>query len=159
MKFKKEDPKLFTLKPEGDYLLEVVETEKAISNGAKTRGIEQAELKCKFVRDGGYLFDTLTVPQDETLDDETRDFLENRVNTFLVSTSFPLEEGESINADMIADMSPGLRGWARVIIDEYNNKKKNKVLFWYTDKEKFPRTQTPAPAPATEEEEPAPWAA
>jgi hypothetical protein len=70
------------------------------------------------------------------------------VNTFVQSTSFPLDEGEEITAEMIADMAPALRGWARVYIDEYQGKKKNKVHFWYTDKEKFPRS-IPAPQPVT----------
>lgn len=157
MIFKKEDPKVFEIRPEGDYMLEVIKAEPMISNGGKTRGCDQVELQLRFVEKGGSMFETLTFPNDNT-DPDTAEFLANKINTFLFSTSYPINEGDDIAHTDIAENSIGLRGWARVTIDEFTKTqgaqsgqktKKNKIHFWYTDKPKFPRSQPQQPVTAT----------
>ena len=164
MKFRKEDPKTFEVRPEGDYLLEAIKAEPLISNGAKTRGCGQVELQLRFEKIGGTMFETLTFP-DENTDPDTAEFLANKINTFLASTSYPIKEGDDISHGELAENCIGLRGWARVTIDKFTKTqganagqetKKNKIHFWYTDKPKFPRAQPaqPVTAPVAAGEDP-----
>lgn len=125
-------------KPEGDYLLEVIGTEKGQSNGEKTRGTPQVDLKCRFVDEGGYVYETLIVPEtgERLANERAQASIERRVNAFIVSTSFPVRPGHDVDASTISDHAKGGKGWARIIVDEYQGKKKNKVAFWYVNKEK-----------------------
>lgn len=149
-RFIKEEPKILEQLQEGDYLLEVREAEPKISNGSKTRGCAQIEMRVQAVGRGVTFFETLTFPNEST-DPETAEFCNNRINTFLTSTNFGADEGQELEIE--PELLEGLRGRARVMPDEYQGKKKNKVRFWYTDKEKFPR-QSPPPEPVAAGEDP-----
>ena len=101
----------------GDYQVEVID---AIETVSKT-GHEMIELKLKTLL-GSYLYDFLVfIP-----------------NAFWKIDSFRAATGETVSpeeeVEIIADDLIGRTGKARLTVEEYNGKKRNKVVAWLTSK-------------------------
>jgi len=101
----------------GDYQVEVID---AIETVSKT-GHEMIELKLKTLL-GSYLYDFLVfIP-----------------NAFWKIDSFRAATGEEVSpeqeVEIIADDLIGRTGKARLTVEEYNGKKRNKVVAWLTSK-------------------------
>ena len=108
-----------TIRPDfveaGDYTVEVIGAEESISQKSHN---EMIELKLKVEPSGSILFDNLVfVP-----------------NAFWKIDSFRASTGETVtpdeDVDIIADDLIGRKGRARLIVEEYNGKKRNKVAAW-----------------------------
>jgi hypothetical protein len=133
--YKDQEGKSFEVKPAGDYPLRVVGVEFGISQGEKTRGSEKMDLKLEVENPDGSLsgcsfFETLT-------------FLKScdwKIDTAVKSLNLliggqPPRKGEAI--DFSEHMLIGLRGWASLVVDEYQGKKRNKVAAFITNKPKL----------------------
>jgi hypothetical protein len=116
----------------GDYEVEVID---AIETVSKT-GHEMIELKLK-TSAGSYLYDFLVfIP-----------------NAYWKIDSFRAATGEEVapedDVEITGDDLIGRTGTARLIVEEYNGKKRNKVAAWLTPKaERMPAM--PAAKPATQ---------
>jgi hypothetical protein len=125
--------------PEGDYIVRVVGLQTGISTGQQTRGATHWELKLLMEGAGNHLFDLL-IDHEKT---------QRRLDTFLKCMAVELTVGQAYDFDPGAAASQGVphinvigrRGWARVIIDEYQGRKRNKIGFYYTDRPKLPGVQ------------------
>ncbi len=111
----------------GDYQVEVTDAIETISKG----GHEMIELKLK-TSAGSYLYDFLVfIP-----------------NAFWKIDSFRAATGEDVtpeeDVEITADDVIGRTGTARLVVEEYNGKKRNKVAAWLTAKP----GKTPAPKAA-----------
>jgi hypothetical protein len=100
----------------GDYEVEVVD---AIETMSKS-GHEMIELKLKTFA-GSYLYDFLVfIP-----------------TAFWKIDSFRAATGESVAAEQEVEITPddliGRTGRARLALEEYNGRKRNKVVAWLTD--------------------------
>lgn len=142
--FRNEQNKTFELLPEDDYIAEIIGIEIGLSQGAKTRGAEQIEVKFKSVAHGTEFYETLIF--HPSCDWKVDTF----VNCFGVA-SRPGEELELNEETLIAR-----RGWVHLYVDTFTGrdqkeKKNNKVRTFYTDKEKLSRAEhiaKPEPAAA-----------
>ena len=118
----------------GDYQVEVID---AIETVSKT-GHEMIELKLR-TSAGSYLYDFLVfIP-----------------NAFWKIDSFRAATGEEVtpedDVEITADDLIGRTGTARLIVEEYNGKKRNKVAAWLTRKAgRMPAQSTPAAKPAAQ---------
>jgi hypothetical protein len=119
----------------GDYEVEVVDAVESLSKS----GREMIELKLK-TSAGSYLYDFLVfIP-----------------NAFWKIDSFRAATGEHVTPDeeteITADDLIGRTGTVRLTIEEYNGKKRNKVVAWLTPKPgRMPGAKsTPAAKPATQ---------
>jgi len=110
---------------EGDYILRVVDCEETISKGRKTNGADQLELKLKEESTGKIIYETLIF--DESL--------EWKIDCFIQCFGIKAQEGQDLELE--ADDMIGLRGWVALKVEEYNDKKRNRVAVFYTDKEKL----------------------
>ena len=131
----------------GDYQVEVID---AIESVSKT-GHEMIELKLKTLV-GSYLYDFLVfIP-----------------NAFWKIDSFRAATGEAVTPDeeteIVADDLIGRTGTARLIIEEYKGKKRNKVAAWLAQKAgRMPAKSTPAakstaqPQPQSDEDDNIPF--
>ena len=108
----------------GDYRVEVVDATETVSKS----GHEMIELKLR-TSEGSYLYDFLVfIPQAFW-----------KIDAFRAATGetvVPDEETEITADDLI-----GRTGTARLAVEEYNGRKRNKVTAWLA-----PRAGTPAPA-------------
>ena len=115
----------------GDYQVEVID---AIETVSKT-GHEMIELKLK-TSAGSYLYDFLVfIP-----------------NAFWKIDSFRAATGEEVtpeeDVEITADDLIGRTGTARLTVEEYNGKKRNKVAAWLTpSRAKPPRRKPPRNPP------------
>jgi hypothetical protein len=116
----------------GDYQVEVID---AIETVSKT-GHEMIELKLK-TSVGSYLYDFLVfIP-----------------NAFWKIDSFRAATGEEVtpedDVEITADDLIGRTGTTRLIVEEYNGKKRNKVAAWLTQRTGSKPAATPAATPPT----------
>ncbi len=116
----------------GDYQVEVID---AIETVSKT-GHEMIELKLK-TSAGSYLYDFLVfIP-----------------NAFWKIDSFRAATGEEVmpedDVEITADDLIGRTGTTRLIVEEYNGKKRNKVAAWLTQRTGSKPAATPAATPPT----------
>ncbi len=117
----------------GDYEVEVVDAIETLSKS----GHEMIELKLK-TSAGSYLYDFLVfIP-----------------SAFWKIDSFRAATGEEVtpeqDVEITADHVVGRTGAARLVVEEYNGKKRNKVAAWLTGNAK-PATQ-PQPSSRNENE-------
>ncbi len=117
----------------GDYEVEIVDAIETISKS----GHEMIELKLK-TSAGSYLYDFLVfIP-----------------SAFWKIDSFRAATGEEVtpeqDVEITADHVVGRTGAARLVVEEYNGKKRNKVAAWLTGNAK-PATQ-PQPSSRNENE-------
>jgi hypothetical protein len=107
----------------GDYTVEVIGAEESISQKSHN---EMIELKLKVEPSGAIVFDNLVFT----------------ANAFWKIDSFRAATGETVTPDedveIVADDLIGRKGRARLIVEEYNGKKRNKLAAWLL----------PQPAPA-----------
>ena len=101
----------------GDYEIEIIDAVETLSKS----GHEMIELKLK-TSAGSYLYDFLVfIP-----------------NAYWKIDSFRAATGEAVTPDeeteITADDLVGRTGTARLVIEEYNGKKRNKVVAWLTPK-------------------------
>ena len=124
----------------GDYEVEVVDAIETLSKS----GHEMIELKLK-TSAGSYLYDFLVfIP-----------------SAFWKIDSFRAATGEEVtpeqDVEITADHVVGRSGAARLVVEEYNGKKRNKVAAWLTGTAK-PATQTrSAPQPQSDEDDNIPF--
>ncbi len=116
----------------GDYEVEVVD---AVETVSKT-GHEMIELKLK-TSVGSYLYDFLVfIP-----------------NAFWKIDSFRAATGEEVapedDVEITGDDLIGRTGTVRLIVEEYNGKKRNKVAAWLTQRTGSKPAATPAAPPPT----------
>ena len=99
----------------GDYTVEVIGAEESISQKSHN---EMIELKLKVEPSGAILFDNLVFT----------------ANAFWKIDSFRAATGETVTPDedveIVADDLIGRKGRARLIVEEYNGKKRNKLAAW-----------------------------
>jgi hypothetical protein len=118
----------------GDYQVEVIDAIETVSKG----GHEMIELKLR-TSAGSYLYDFLVfIP-----------------NAFWKIDSFRAATGEEVtpedDVEIIADDLIGRTGNVRLIVEEYNGKKRNKVAAWLTRKAgRMPAKSTAAAKPAAQ---------
>jgi hypothetical protein len=118
--------------PEGDYTFRVIGFEIGISNGAQTRGSESYEVKMEVEGHGNTVYETLIDHPKTTW----------KLDVFLKCCGIKLNKGESFEfrrdkAEQagVRWVNPiGHRGHFRVFVDEYKDRKKNKVMTFYTDR-------------------------
>lgn len=98
----------------GDYTVEVLNAEESVSK----QGNELIELKLKVEPSGAILYDNLVFT----------------ANAFWKIDAFRASTGETVTPDedveIIADDLIGRTGRARLTVDEYNGRKRNKVAAW-----------------------------
>ena len=116
----------------GDYQVEVID---AIETVSKT-GHEMIELKLR-TSAGSYLYDFLVfIP-----------------NAFWKIDSFRAATGEEVapedDVEITGDDLIGRTGTVRLIVEEYNGKKRNKVAAWLTQRTGSKPAATPAATPPT----------
>ena len=113
----------------GDYTVEVVGAEESISQKSHN---EKIELKLKVEPSGAILYDNLVFT----------------ANAFWKIDAFRAATGETVAPDedveIVADDLIGRKGRVRLVVEEYNGKKHNKVGAWLV-----PLPKTGAPAPTT----------
>ena len=99
----------------GDYTVEVVGAEESISQKSHN---EKIELKLKVEPSGAILYDNLVFT----------------ANAFWKIDAFRAATGETVAPDedveIVADDLIGRKGRARLVVEEYNGKKHNKVAAW-----------------------------
>jgi hypothetical protein len=102
----------------GDYTVEVINAEETISK----QGNEMIELKLKVLPSGAILYDNLVFTK----------------NAFWKIDAFRAATGEKVIPDEEVDLQPddliGRTGRARLVIEEYNQTKRNKVTAWLLPK-------------------------
>ena len=116
----------------GDYEIEIVDAVETLSKS----GHEMIELKLK-TSAGSYLYDFLVfIP-----------------SAFWKIDSFRAATGEKVtpeeDVEITADGLIGRTGTARLSVEEYNGKKRNKVAAWLTQRTGSKPAATPAATPPT----------
>jgi len=98
----------------GDYTVEVLNAEESVSK----QGNELIELKLKVEPSGAILYDNLVFT----------------ANAFWKIDAFRASTGETVTPDedveIIADDLIGRTGRARLVVEEYNGRKRNKIAAW-----------------------------
>lgn len=98
----------------GDYTVEVLNAEESVSK----QGNELIELKLKVEPSGAILYDNLVFT----------------ANAFWKIDAFRASTGETVTPDedveIIADDLIGRTGRARLTVEEYNGRKRNKIAAW-----------------------------
>ena len=100
--------------PVGDYAVEVIGAEETISK----QGNDLIELKLRIEPSGAICFDNLV-------------FVPNafwKIDAFRAATGDKVTPDEEV--DLKADDLVGRKGRARLIVEEYNGRKRNKVAAW-----------------------------
>jgi hypothetical protein len=112
----------------GEYTVEVVNAEETVSQ----KGSDMIELKLRVQPSGATMFDHLV-------------FMES---AFWKIDSFRAATGESVTPDEEVDINAddliGRTGRARLTVEEFNGRKRNKVAAWLP-----PKPTSPTPAAAT----------
>lgn len=127
---------------ESDYTFCVVGFEIGVSNGPSTRGSEKYLLDLEIEPSGKHI--------DETLIDHPKTGW--KIDCFLKASGVQIPKGQAFEfqedkakSNNVPWVNPlGLRGWCRVVVEEYTRKdgapgKANKVAVFYTDKPKLPK--------------------
>ena len=99
----------------GDYTIEVLGAEESISQ--KNRN-EMIELKLKVEPSGAIVYDNLVFTSSAFW----------KIDAFRAATGETVTPDEDV--EIIADDLIGRTGRARLIVEEYNGKKRNKVAAW-----------------------------
>lgn len=153
----------YEMLPEGDYIWTVEDFNIGLSQSAKTAGRENYKVQFKLESPDGLKSGAC----QETLIDHPSTIW--KLDCFLKSGGIVLAKGEAyeFNASKakaagIRWVDPmGLRGWCRVIVEEFDKKdrstgkptgekgRSNKISVFYTDKEKIDRAikETPVSEP------------
>jgi len=112
----------------GDYTVEVVNAAETVSK----QGHDMIELKLKVVPSGAVLFDYLV-------------FIENaywKIDSFRCSLGEKVLPDEDV--DVKADDFIGKQGRARLSLEEYQGRKRNKIAAWLAPQSKTNTPTTPA---------------
>ena len=112
----------------GDYTVEVLNAEETISK----QGRDMIELKLKVVPDGAVFFDHLV-------------FVENaywKIDAFRAAIGEIVLPDEEI--DIHADDFIGKQGRARLSVEEYQGRKRNRIAAWLVPQAKSAVTEKPA---------------
>jgi len=146
----KDSDNLVRFVPEGDYIFTVTGFDQAVSAGGKTAGCTKYELELEIEIANGArgprVFENL-------IDHESCDW---KIDTFIKSAGVNLAKGvpfeftkDEADANGVQFVQPlGLRGWCRLIVEEYptnSGKKRNKVATFYTNKPKLAPRPIAAP--------------
>ena len=100
---------------EGAYQVEV----KSVEFGYSQAGNEKADLQLNVLaHDGKTIYDTLTFTEKAFW----------RIDQALKSLGIASEKGESV--DVSEDLLIGKKGWVKLIVEEWNDRKRNKVGEW-----------------------------
>jgi hypothetical protein len=117
----------------GEYTVEVVNAEETVSQ----KGSDMIELKLRVQPSGATMFDHLV-------------FMES---AFWKIDSFRAATGESITPDEEVDINAddliGRTGRARLTVEEFNGRKRNKIAAWLPPKPAMPAPAAAAAAAAT----------
>lgn len=108
----------------GDYEVEVVNASETVSNN----GHEMIELKLR-TSEGSYLYDFLVFTEKAFW----------KIDAFRAATGDEVIPDEDV--EFTADDTIGRTGMARLAVEEYNGRKRNKVIAWLAGK---PKPATPA---------------
>jgi hypothetical protein len=100
--------------PAGDYFVEILNAEESISK----QGNDMIELKLKIEPSGALCFDSLVFTPNAFW----------KIDAFRAATGEKVIPDEEVNID--CDLLIGRTGRARLIVDEYNGRKRNKVTAW-----------------------------
>jgi len=113
----------------GDYPVEVIHAEETVSQ----KGHDMIELKLRVEPSGAILFDHLVFTPNAFW----------KIDAFRVATGEQIVPDEDV--EIIADDLIGRTGRARLIVEEYNGRKRNKVAAWLTLPAAKPSTQGGVP--------------
>ena len=114
----------------GDYLLTIVEASETFSKA----GDEMIKLRLEVEGHGVHLFDYLVATESSFW----------KIDTFRKAIGENVVEGEEVELHA-ADLE-GRQGYARLKVEEYQEKKNNKVEMWLTDR--APKSASPKNPPA-----------
>ena len=102
--------------PAGDYTVEILNAEESVSK----QGNDMIELKLKIEPTGAICFDNLVFTPNAFW----------KIDAFRASTGESVVPDEDVNIE--CDDLLGRTGRARLIVEEYNGRKRNKVAAWLT---------------------------
>lgn len=100
--------------PAGDYTVEVLNAEESVSK----QGNDLIELKLKVEPSGAICFDNLVFTPNAFW----------KIDAFRASTGEKVVPDEDVNIE--CDELIGRKGRARLTVEEYNGRKRNKVAAW-----------------------------
>lgn len=138
--FKNEPPKEFSLAPNGDHALTVIEASVKMSKSSPN---EYIELKCKEPVSGAHIFENLVFCES----------MQWKIEQFLKAIGHVPQVGDVVNfdRDFIKNVVIGSRFFAKVGVEEYESqgkkKTRNTVETIYTDRGVPGREPAPAPEP------------
>ena len=104
--------------PNGDYLVTVIEASETFSKA----GDEMIKLKLEVEEHGVRLYDYLVATESSFW----------KIDTFRKAIGEAVVEGEEV--ELSARDLEGRQGYARLMVEEYQGKKNNKVEMWLTDR-------------------------
>ena len=104
--------------PNGDYLVTVIEASETFSKA----GDEMIKLKLEVEEHGVRLYDYLVATESSFW----------KIDTFRKAIGEAVVEGEEV--ELSASDLEGRQGYARLMVEEYQGKKSNKVELWLTDR-------------------------
>ena len=104
--------------PNGDYLVTVIEASETFSKA----GDEMIKLKLEVEEHGVRLYDYLVATESSFW----------KIVTFRKAIGEAVVEGEEV--ELSASDLEGRQGYARLMVEEYQGKKNNKVEMWLTDR-------------------------
>ncbi len=104
--------------PNGDYLVTVIEASETFSKA----GDEMIKLKLEVEEHGVRLYDYLVATESSFW----------KIDTFRKAVGETVVEGEEV--ELSASDLEGRQGYARLMVEEYQGKKNNKVEMWLTDR-------------------------
>lgn len=102
--------------PPGDYAVTIVEATETVSQA----GSEMIKLRLEVEGHGTHLFDYLVATESSFW----------KIDTFRRSIGEKVIEGEEV--ELCAEKLEGRQGYARLRVEDYQNKKNNKVELWLT---------------------------
>ena len=121
--------------PNGDYLVTVIEASETFSKA----GDEMIKLKLEVEEHGVRLYDYLVATESSFW----------KIDTFRKAIGEAVVEGEEV--ELSASDLEGRQGYARLMVEEYQGKKNNKVEMWLTDR--APKSPVKKNLPATAQPE------
>ena len=121
--------------PNGDYLVTVIEASETFSKA----GDEMIKLKLEVEEHGVRLYDYLVATESSFW----------KIDTFRKAIGEAVVEGEEV--ELSASDLEGRQGYARLMVEEYQGKKNNKVEMWLTDR--APKTPLKKNPPTTAQPE------
>ena len=100
--------------PAGDYIVEILNAEESVSK----QGNDLIELKLRIEPSGAICFDNLVFTQNAFW----------KIDAFRAATGETVVPDEEVNIE--CDDLIGRTGRARLVVEEYNGRKRNKVAAW-----------------------------